>query len=70
YESFEAKMSAYTVLCEQTFEFSRKDLFEIQRMWQECINDPNDENGFLEEETKLMIEDAYEGFMVYLKNEN
>jgi len=37
YESYESKMMAYMILEEQIFEFSQADLFEIQKMWQDCL---------------------------------
>jgi hypothetical protein len=67
YESFESKMGAYKILDEQEFEFSRTDLMQIQSMWKECSKAPSEENGFKDPDTKEMIQDAYEGFMEYLK---
>ena len=70
YESYESKMGAYTILDKQIFEFSREDLIEIKRMWKECNDKPEKVNGFDDEETILMMKDAYEGFMEYLKEKN
>jgi hypothetical protein len=57
YESYESKMMAYMILEEQIFEFSQADLFEIQKMWQDCLQQPKKINGFEEGETRLMMED-------------
>lgn len=70
YESYESKMGAYTILDKQIFEFSREDLMKIQMMWKECNDKSQKVNGFYNEETILMMKDTYEGFMVYLKEEN
>ena len=70
YESYESKMGAYTILDKQIFEFSREDLIEIKRMCKECNDKPEKVNGFDDEETILMMKDAYEGFMEYLKEKN
>lgn len=64
YESYESKMAAYTILNEQNFEFRREDLLEIQSMWKACNDQAEKVNGFEEEETRLMMKDAYEGFVV------
>lgn len=70
YHGYESKMGAYTILSEQFFEFNKSDLEEIQRMWKECSQNPNRGEGFDNEETKLIMKDAYEGFLEYLKEES
>src|SRR3982074_320396 len=32
FETYEAKISAYAILCDQTFDFTKQDLIEIQKM--------------------------------------
>lgn len=70
YESYESKMGAYAILDEQIFEFHREDLMEIQKMWRDCNDKPEKINGFDDEKTILMMKEAYEGFMEYIKEEN
>ena len=70
YESYESKMGACTILDEQIFEFSRENLMEIQKMWQECNDNLERKNGFQDQETLLLMKDTYKGFMEYLKEEN
>lgn len=67
YQGFEAKMGAYKILNKQIFEFNRNNLLEIQRMWNDCCQSPEHCEGFDKEQLKLMMQDAYEGFMEYLK---
>ncbi len=69
FESYESKHGAYKILGQQIFEFTKDDLFEIQSMWNKCIASPDKYPGFNDDETKLMMEDAYQGFMEYLKEE-
>lgn len=61
YESYESKISAYEILCNQTFEFTKQDLIEIQQMWRErkCQL----EKYPLRKEVISMIQDAVDGFM-------
>lgn len=66
YESYECKMGAYLILDEQIFKFNQEDLIKIQKMWNECNEQPNIAIGFDDDETLLMMKDAYDGFMEYL----
>ena len=40
YETYEAKISAYSILDDQIFEFNRDDLLQVQKMWEECNAEP------------------------------
>ena len=64
FQGYESKLLAYNILNEQTFEFRKDDLIEIQKMWKEYNRNP-DEN----EETIKMVQDAYEGYIEYLEEE-
>lgn len=68
--NFEPCNLAYIILNEQIFEFTRDDLFEIKRMWIECSKNPEKYPGFKSERMKLMIQDAYEGYIAYLEAED
>ena len=67
YESYEAKISAYTILDKQIFEFSRTDILEIKAMWENLLANPEKCYAFNEGDTKDMIKDAVDGFMGYLE---
>lgn len=51
----------------QIFEFHRDDLREIQRMWKKENQNTEKVNDFEDEKTYLMMQNAYEGFIEYLK---
>lgn len=59
FESFEAKVSAFVVLEEQIFEFSKDDLNFIKSLWLIYISNDN-----IDED----IKNIYEDFMSYLEN--
>lgn len=67
YESYESKIGAYHILEEQIFEFSRNDLFEIQKMWEDWNDTTKSITDSEDEEERLIIQDTYDGFMEYLK---
>ncbi len=69
YEGYEAKLGAYSILSEQSFEFSQDELLNIQNMWEECIANPTSHAGFVNKEIRIMMEDAYNGFMEYLEKQ-
>ena len=66
YESYEAKMGADTILSEQEFNFNQEDLIEIQSMWNDCLLNPEKCPEF--EESREMIQENVDGFMIYLEN--
>ena len=68
YETFEAKIGAYTILTEQTFEFTENDLVEISTMWTNCKLNPSICPGFDDEETKEMMQYAFERLNVHSRN--
>lgn len=67
FETYESKISAYAILCDQTFDFTEQDLIDVRQMWQECKMDPAKCPGFDDEETMAMMQDAVEKFISYLK---
>lgn len=67
YESFEAKISASSILNNQIFDFSRKDLLYIKAMWQDLLNNPHKCPGFDNKKIRESIEADVEGIMSYLK---
>lgn len=66
YESYEAKLSAYTILSDQIFDFTKKDLLEIQNMWDECKQHPSKCPCYEDLETRKMMQNIVDGFMSYL----
>ena len=68
YETFEAKIGAYSILTEQTFAFTENDLVEISNMWTNCKLNPNICPGFDDEETKEMMQDGYERLIIHSRN--
>ncbi len=67
YETYEAKMSAFAILADQIFNFTKDDLLEIQEMWNDCKLHPDKCPDFYDLETREMIQDAVDGFITYLK---
>jgi hypothetical protein len=67
YETYESKVSAYDILCEQIFEFTTDDLYEIQKMWDDCNLNPEKCPYFDNIDMREMMQNAVEGFMWYLK---
>ena len=66
YETYESKMSAYSILSNQEFEFTEQDLFEIQQMWNDCKLHPEKCPCYEEEETRAMMEELVNDYMKYL----
>ncbi len=66
YETYESKMSAYSILSNQEFEFTKRDLFEIQQMWDDCKLHPEKCPCYNEEETRAMMEELVTDFREYL----
>ncbi|MBP7283744.1 MAG: HEAT repeat domain-containing protein [Leptospiraceae bacterium] len=63
YETFESKMSAYSILTNQEFEFTKQDLLEIQQIWDDCKLHPEKCPNYDEEETRAMMEDMVTSFI-------
>lgn len=66
YETFESKMSAYSILCEQEFEFTEDDLLAIQQMWDDCKLHPEKCPCYDEKETRAMMQGLVDNYMGYL----
>jgi hypothetical protein len=66
YETFESKMSAYSILSNQEFKFTEQDLFEIQQMWDDCKLYPEKCPCYNEEETRAMMEESLNDYLEYL----
>lgn len=56
YETYESKMSAYSILSREEFEFTEADLLLIQQMWNDCKLHPEKCPCYEEEETRAMME--------------
>jgi len=67
YETYESKISAYAILSDQIFDFTKDDLHKIQKMWDDCKLHPDKCPGFDDTETREMMQDAVDGFLSYLK---
>jgi HEAT repeat protein len=67
YETYESKISAYAILSDQIFDFTKEDLLEIKNMWEDCKQHPDKCPGYDDLETREMMQDAVDGFMSYLK---
>jgi HEAT repeat protein len=67
FETYESKISAYAILCDQTFDFTEQDLVDVQQMWEECKLEPAKCPGYDDEETRSMMQDAVEKYTSYLK---
>ncbi|MCC5917798.1 MAG: HEAT repeat domain-containing protein [Cryomorphaceae bacterium] len=68
YETYESKISAYAILSDQNFNFTKGDLIEIQKMWEDCKSNPSLCPGYNDTETRELMQDAVEGYLEYLKN--
>jgi hypothetical protein len=64
--AYESKISAYAILSDQIFDFTKDDLHEIQKMWEDCKLHPDKCPGFDDTETREMMQDAVDGFLSYL----
>ncbi len=65
-QSYESKCHAYNILCEQQFEFTENDIQEMKTIlkWVELNKEGNQ---IFDLETLEMIQEAYEGFELYLR---
>ncbi len=66
YESYVAKMGAEEILSSQEFEFTRKDLQEIEVMWNYCKDNPELYPGFEDESIRFSIQKYVDKFVGYL----
>lgn len=66
YCDYEPKLSASDILSEQIFEFSQQDIYEIFEMWEDCKRNPQKCPYYNNLEVRAMMENAVEGFRVYL----
>lgn len=69
FETFEAKMGAYSILSEQEFYFKDEDLLEIKAVWEDIKLHPEKSPDFGVGEAFDWMEDAVEGFMSHLDKE-
>lgn len=67
YETYESKISAYSILNDQIFDFTKDDLHEIQKMWDDCKLHPEKCPYIDDLETRQMMQNAVDGYMSYLK---
>lgn len=70
YETYEAKLSAFAILNDQIFEFTEAEIREVQKIWADCKLNPKSCEGYEDEKTREMMEDAVEGYIVYLDDES
>ena len=66
YETFESKINANAILSNQMFDFTKEDLLEIQNMWDDCKQHPDKCPCYDDIEIREMMQDAVDGFMIYL----
>lgn len=67
-QTWESKNHAYTILSEQIFEFSRSDLYNLDKIWNDVLANQT-KNQIYDSETLEMIENAYLGFKTYQTDE-
>jgi hypothetical protein len=65
FETYESKISAYAILSDQPFDFTKEDLIEIKQMWGYCKQHPEKCPFYDDIETREMMQDAVDGFMSY-----
>lgn len=66
YETYESKISADSILSGQIFDFTKRDILEIQELWEDCIRHPEKCPGIDNEQTKLLMQESVNGFTSYL----
>ncbi len=69
YQTYESKMSAMSILDTQIFEFTKNDLINIEKMWKECLLNPEKCPEIENDEVKLKIQNSVDSFMKYLEEE-
>jgi hypothetical protein len=68
FEALESKISAHSILSKQLFDLKRKDLLEIQQMWDDCKLHPEKCPLYDEIETREVMQGNVDGFMGYLRS--
>ena len=69
HETYEARMSAASILNDQIFEFTKDDLDEISEMWQDCQLHPEKCPEIENNEARASIQNQVDGFLAYLKED-
>jgi len=64
-QSYESKIHAYSIMSEQTFEFTEDDLNKMKNIWNQ-FEESTKRIKDLDEETIEMVKDGYEGYVSYL----
>ena len=64
-QSYESKIHAYSIMSEQTFEFTEDDLNKMKNIWNQ-FEKSTKRSKDLDEETIEMVKDGYEGYVSYL----
>lgn len=64
FETFESKMSAYTILTTQKFNASNEEIAEIELMWNKCRNSPECCVGYDDPRIREMMEDAMQNYIL------
>jgi HEAT repeat protein len=68
YETYEAKLSAYAILDDQTFDFTKQDLLDIQKMWLDCNLHPETCPGIDDKETREMMQTSVDDYLSNITN--
>jgi hypothetical protein len=66
YHTYEAKMSAMSIIRTQSFDFTTEDLLEIKLMWSDCITNPEKCPDFDNEQVRSEMQESVDGFIEYL----
>ena len=69
FESYECKISAYEILFDQVFDFTKDDIIEIQKMWDYCKSNPEKCPNYDDAEIRKMMQDAFDAYIGYLKTD-
>lgn len=65
--AYEAKMSAISILDEQSFEFTKQDLLEIKAMWENCKLNPETCIEFNNPKVRKEMQSCVDSFLFYLE---
>ena len=65
--TYEAKMSAISILDEQSFEFTKQDLLEIKAMWENCKLNPETCIEFNNPKVRKEMQSCVDSFLFYLE---
>ena len=65
YHGYEAQVHAYNILCDQTFEFSRQDIIDVKKEWQDLPLHPEKYPRY--NDSKNMIDDAVSWYLTDLE---